>query len=62
VLKVVRNVIVEFGNIVVEAIVLSKAILVDPSCSIVIEELSIKIVSNSTSILYLSDHVSDSLP
>ena len=42
--------IVEFCHIMVEAIVLSQAILIDPYCTIIIEEFSIKVVSNSLSL------------
>lgn len=62
VLKVVWDVVIELGNGVVEAIVLAQAVFVDPSVTVGGEELSIEVVSDSSTILYLSNHVSDCLP
>jgi len=62
VLKVVWNVVVELSDGVVEAIVLAQAVFVDPSVTVGGEELSIEVVSDSSTILYLRDHVANSFP
>lgn len=61
-LEIVWNVIVEFGYCVIEAIVLSQAVLINPSVTIVIEKFSVEVISNSTTILHFSYHVSDGFP
>lgn len=54
--------VVELSNGVIEAVVLSQAMLIDPSVTIVIEQLSVKIVSDSATILYFCNHISDGFP
>lgn len=60
--KIVWNVIIELSNGVIEAVVWSQALFVNPSVTVVIEKFSIKIICDSTTILYLSNHISNSFP
>jgi hypothetical protein len=61
-LKIVWDMVVELSDCVVEAVVLGQAVLVDPSLTIGSKELSIEIVGDSSTVLYLSDHVTNGLP
>jgi len=56
------DVIVELGNQLVEAIVWSKDLFLDPELSIATELFSVKTISNLTTVLHIGDHILDGFP
>lgn len=62
VLDRIWNVIVELSYEWVEAVSWLEHIFSDPQVTVGDEHLSVEIVSNSTTILYLTNHVAHSLP
>ena len=61
-LSSIWNVVVELCDLLVETIVLLEDSIGEPNCAIGTEKLSVKIVSNSTTILYFTNHVLDGIP
>jgi Mg2+/Co2+ transporter CorC len=61
VLRAVRNLVVELSGCV-EGIVWLEDVIIEPQLSIGDEKLTIKIVSDSATILHLTDHVLEGLP
>jgi tRNA(Ile)-lysidine synthase TilS/MesJ len=62
VLLTVGNHVVEVSVSTVEGVLRSEDVIIQPLLTISDEEFSIEIVSDSTSILYLANHVLDSFP
>lgn len=61
-LRAVWDLIVEVGVGIVEGVLRSEYIVIQPQQSICIKELSIQIISDSASVLDLTNHVLDSFP
>jgi hypothetical protein len=61
-LKIVWNMVIELSDCVIEAVVLRQAVLVDPSLTISLEKFSIQIICDSSTILYLGNHVTNGFP
>jgi hypothetical protein len=62
VLSGIWNVVVEVGNQLVEAVVWSEDLLLDPELGIASEHFSIKTICDLTSVLHIRDHVLDGFP
>jgi 2,3-bisphosphoglycerate-independent phosphoglycerate mutase len=58
----VRNLIVELSVSTVEWIVWLEDVVLEPHLSISDEELTIQIISDSSTILHFADHVLDGFP
>lgn len=61
-LSCIWNVVVELSDLLIEAIVLLEDSISEPNCAIGTEKLSVKIISDSSTILHFTDHVLDGIP
>lgn len=56
------NVVVEFSDRLVEAVVLLEDCISQPELAVGIEQFSVKVVSDSSTVLHFTDHVLDGVP
>jgi hypothetical protein len=61
-LRGIWNVVMELSNGLVEAIVLLENSISHPNLGESIEELSVEVVSDSSSVLHFANHVLDCIP